>query len=249
MDQEYFLQVCRQVTIQERERAGIGTLAEKTVHAVLKRYMEPDAACYEKKIGGYYADVCNETQIIEIQTANFDKLRKKLAVFLALKPVNIVYPIPHRKILRWIDKETGEISKGRKSPKVGTPYEVFRELYKIRSFLSHPNLRLTLVLLDIEEYRFLNGWSKDRKRGSVRAERLPLSLAAEYHIDTKEDYALLIPKALPEQFTSKEYQKAAGVSLAVAQKALLLLYEADTLKRVSKRGNAWVYERNGARIY
>ncbi len=249
MDQEHFLRACRQVMGEERERAGIGTLSEKTVHAVLKRYFEADASCYEKKIDGYYADVCNETEIIEIQTANFDKLRKKLAVFLAQKPVNIVYPIPHRKILRWIDEETGEISKGRKSPKIGTPYEVFRELYKIRSFLSHPNLRLTLMLLDVEEYRFLNGWSKDRKRGSVRAERLPIALEAEYHLDSREDYTLFVPSALPKRFTSKEYQKAVGVSLAVAQKALLLLYEAGTLRRVDKKRNSWVYERSSADIY
>ena len=44
MDQEHFLRACRQVMGEERERAGIGTLSEKTVHAVLKRYFETDAS-------------------------------------------------------------------------------------------------------------------------------------------------------------------------------------------------------------
>ena len=40
-DPEAFLEVCRRVTEEERRRDGIGTLAEKTVHAVLKAYYEP----------------------------------------------------------------------------------------------------------------------------------------------------------------------------------------------------------------
>jgi len=248
MDQIYFKKVCEQVTQSERDSNGIGTLSEKTVHAVLKRYLEPDQRYHEQKIEGFYADVCNGREIIEIQIAHFDKLRRKLEVFLERMPVNVVYPIPHRKILRWIDEETGEITNGRKSPKTGTPHEVFRELYKIRPFLQHENLRLTILLIDMEEYRFLNGWSRDRKRGSVRAERIPLALEAEYHIDTPLDYSILVPDALPEQFTVKEYQKQTRVSAGTASKALLLLYELGAVERIGKQGRAWLYRRSESHI-
>lgn len=36
---------------------GIGTLSEKTLHAVLKLYYEPDEDKHEVAMSGYYADV------------------------------------------------------------------------------------------------------------------------------------------------------------------------------------------------
>lgn len=61
---------------------GIGTLSEKTLHAVLKNYYEPDENKHEVAIDGYYADIFNDSGIIEIQTRQLNKLRDKLAVFL-----------------------------------------------------------------------------------------------------------------------------------------------------------------------
>ena len=67
----------------------------------------------------------------------------------------------------------------RKSPKKGNPYQAFIELYKIRPFLKDPNLRLRLDLIDMEEYRLLNGWSRDKKKGSDRFDRIPLTFVEE----------------------------------------------------------------------
>ena len=50
--------------------------------------------------------------------------------------------------------ETGETSKRRKSPKTGNEYSAFRELYRIKSQLKHPNLRLKLVLIDVDEFAY-----------------------------------------------------------------------------------------------
>ena len=56
-------------------------------------------------------------EIIEIQTRQFNRMRGKLQAFLPLYPVTIVYPIPYEKWLIWIDEDSGELSKKRKSPK------------------------------------------------------------------------------------------------------------------------------------
>lgn len=146
-----------------RERQGIGTLSEKTVHAVLKRYYAPDEDMHEIPIENYVADIYTGTEIIEIQTRQFNRMREKLDAFLRLYPVTIVYPIPRYKWLIWIDEESGEPSKPHKSPVKGSPYMAFAELYKIKSYLRNPNLHLKFVLLDMEEYRLLNGWSQDKK--------------------------------------------------------------------------------------
>lgn len=236
--------MCEKVIYEERERNGIGTLGEKTLHAVLKAYLEEDKAYHEKKIGSYYADICRDGNIIEIQTAGFNKLRNKLDRFLSEYEVTVVYPIPQIKYLFWIDEETGEITKKRKSPKETQPFSAFYELYKIKPQLRHPNLRIHLMMLELEEYRYLNGYSADRKRGSSRCDRIPVNLLSEIQINSINDYQKLIPQALDACFTVKDYQKAGGLSRSVATTALNVLHSLDAVERIGKNGNAYIYARH-----
>ena len=223
---------------------GIGTLGEKTLHAVLKHYFEPDTAKHEIKIGSFVADIVTESGIIEIQTRSFDKLRKKLAVFLETTQVTVVYPIPKTKWLLWIDEDNGEVTKKRKSPKRGSIYDSVYELYKIKSMLNHLNLRFCFVLIDMEEYRYLNGWSKDKKKGSTRCDRIPIDIVEEVHINNIADFLKFIPDELDSQFTTKDYVKTARVNLRTSQTALNILHHIGIVRRVGKQGNMHVYERN-----
>lgn len=242
MDQQLFQQACDKVIDNIREEKGIGTLSEKTVHAVLKNYLQPDITYHEIKVKTFYADILTEEGIIEIQTRSFDKLRKKLEVFLELHSVTIVYPVPSTKWLRWVNEETGEISAPRKSPKSGTPYMIFPELYKIKNFLLNPNLKLHIILLDLEEYRFLNGWSKDKKKGSSRCDRIPSQIIDEIHINNLSEYSMLIPDTLPDSFTSSDYKKATRLSQGDAATALNILYHVGVVERMGKKGHAYLYE-------
>lgn len=226
----------------DRQRLGIGTLSEKTVHAILKNYYEPDEDRQEIPIENYVADIYRDGEIIEIQTSGLDKLRGKLTAFLPLYQVTVVYPIPHEKWLIWIDEESGELSRKRKSPLRGNPYFAFTELYKIKMFLKNPNLRLRLVLLDIEEYRLLNGWSKDKKRGSSRFDRIPTELADEVEINCLQDYMQFVPYELKGPFTSKEFGRSAHISVALARVTLNILYHVGTITRVGKKGQQYLYE-------
>ena len=235
MDQLLFEKACEEVIGQLPGTNGIGTLGEKTVHSVLKNYLSPDSLSQEIKIGGFVADICTGTEIIEIQTRHFDKLRRKLKAFLAAAPVTIVYPVPYIKWVRWVNPQTGEISHPRKSPKKGTPYSVFPELYKIK---------LRIVLMNLEEYKYLDGWSADKKRGSTRCDRIPIDLVDELLISDTSDYQLLIPEILEGPFCSKDYQKASGLSLSSAQTALNILYYVGAVDRIGKRGNSYLYERS-----
>ncbi|MDF2542609.1 MAG: hypothetical protein K0S47_2327 [Herbinix sp.] len=243
MDKQLFIQVCDQIISQTREMNGIGTLSEKTVHSILKNYLSPDTSCHERKVGGFVADIYNDQGIIEIQTRDFNKLRRKLDAFLELTSVMIVYPIPSTKWIRWVNPQTGEVSPPRKSPKQGKPYEIFPELYKIKGYLRNPNLGIQIILLDLEEYRFLDGWSQDKKKGSSRCDRIPTDLVHELLLKNPLDYQALIPDNLTPQFTSKEYKKAAGISLSVAQTGLNILHYLGAVDRVSKKGNSYVYEK------
>lgn len=241
-DKEAFEKAKKKIIGIDRQRFGIGTLSEKTVHAILKNYYEPDEDKQEIPIEKYVADIYTDGEIIEIQTRQFNKMRDKLAVFLPLYPVTIVYPIPREKWIIWIDEESGELSRKRKSPLKGSVYTVFPELYKIKMFLKDPNLRLKLALMDMEEYKLLNGWSKDRKKGASRYDRIPTELVEEVEICCIEDYMQFVPYELEGEFTSKEFAAAAHIPVQLAQVTLNILYHVGTVTKTGKRGNQYLYE-------
>lgn len=226
----------------ERQRQGIGTLSEKTVHAVLKHYYAPDEDMHEIPIENFVADIYTGSEIIEIQTRSFNAMRKKLETFLPLYPVTIVYPIPHIKWLSWIDEMTGEVSPKRKSPKKGNAYQAFIELYKIRPFLKNENLKFRFALINMEEYRLLNGWSRDKKKGSSRYDRIPVAFEEEVSIDRKEDYMQFIPYDIQEPFTTKDFAKYAKIPVGLAGTVLLILTDLDVVVRTGKKGNSYLYE-------
>ena len=226
----------------ERERHGIGTLAEKTVHAILKNYYAPDEDMHEIPIENYVADIYTGSEIIEIQTRQFNRMREKLSTFLKKYPVTIVYPIPREKWVIWIDEESGELSKPRKSPAKGNAYMAFKELYKIKMFLKEPNLSLRLVLLDMEEYRLLNGWSEDKKRGSCRYDRIPSRFVEEIAVDEPKDYMQFIPYELAEIFSSGDFAKAAHIRKPLAQTVLNILTYMECVERVGRDGKGYRYK-------
>lgn len=241
MTNEDFLNAKQKIVGNERIRQGIGTLSEKTVHAVLKNAYAPDEDMHEIPIENYVADIYTGTEIIEIQTRQFNRMRNKLSVFLPLYPVTVVYPIPYKKWLIWIDEETGELSTKRKSPVTGSVYSAFIELYKIKHFLTDKNLRLQFVLMNMEEYRLLNGWSKDKKKGSERYDRIPTELVETVTIERVEDYMRFVPYELEEKFTVKDFAKAAKIQVRLAQTVVHILNYVGVIEQIGKVGRSYLY--------
>ncbi len=242
MDQKAFEDAKLKVLLKQHDPHGFGTLQEKTVHAVMKLYYEPNDDYHEVPIEGFIADIYTGKRIIEIQNGNFNKLRPKLEAFLPLYPVTVVLPIPHFKWLIWMDEASGELSEKHKSPVTGNIYHAFPELYKIKQYLGHPNLSFAFPLLDIDEYRLLDGWSKNRKRGSHRYDRMPVALFDEITIERTEDFMQVVPYDLTEPFTVKDFAKAAKIHKDFASVTVSLLTHMKLLIRVGKQGNAYLYE-------
>lgn len=244
MDKQKFYTALETVLTGEHIRAGIGTYGEKTVHSVLKNYFEPYADGHEQKIGGFVADIVGEDGIIEIQTAGFERLRKKLDAFLQVSRVTVVHPIPRYKWLIPINPETGEQGRKRKSPKMGTPYDIFPELYKIKPFLTHENFRLCIVMLDVDEFRQppeTEGLKRGRRRGYVRYDRIPKELVEEIHINCKSDWQYFLPEGLPEEFTSKDFGALSGVGQKYASFVLNVLTAAEIVEIIGKSGRSYLY--------
>lgn len=223
MDKERFKEACEAVAAQGKKRVGIGTLGEKSTHAVLKRYYEPYPACHEVPVGSFVADIVGENGIIEIQSRQFLKLRKKLEQFLEFSRVTVVYPISVVKHIVWIDPDTGEVAERRRSPKKGQIYDILPELYQIKYTLDNPRLSVRICMLETEELRLLDGWSKDKKKRATKQDRIPTALLDEIALDSPYDYRLFLPEGLAEEFTSADFAKAAGIPRDVAQAGLNLL--------------------------
>ena len=242
MDKARFQAACEKANTAELSQGGIGTLAERTLHRTLKHYFEPDPSHHEVKIGGFVADIAGPDGIIEIQTRDLGKLRKKLDCFLAAGSVTVVYPVAAIKRLQWIDIDTGELGSARKSPKKGGLHDALPELYKIRSYLTHPNFKLCIVLLELMELRYLNGWSRDKKRGSHRSDRIPHDLLEEVYFKTPDHYRKMLPADLQAPFYAKDFMRATKMSRYQASLGIGTLKAIGAIRVTAKEKNAFLYE-------
>jgi len=240
-DKERFCEAYHAVCGSVPSRKGIGVLSEKTLHSVIKQFIEPNEALQEVKVGGYYADIKNDDGIFEVQTRSFNRLRAKLKSYLETETVTIVYPIPAVKRLIWIDAQTGELTSPRKSPKRGSYFDAFPELYKLDMLIANESLRVLLLLVDMDEYRYLNGWSADGKKGSTRHEQYPIALADSMLLATKEDYEGILPSELCSPFTSKDFASAANIRPRIAQTVLTVLSKRGVVQCVGKKGRLHLY--------
>lgn len=226
----------------DRLREGIGTLGEKTLHAVLKHFYQPDATCHEQKIGSYFADIAKEGEIIEIQTRGLYLLKKKLTAFLQQGyQVTVVHPVPRTRWIYWIDGE-GNLSDRRKSPKTGRPHSAAAELASLDALVGTPGLTFIVLLLDVEDFRNLDGWGRGGKRGSTRFERMPVAFVEEIRLTAPEDWRAILPDGLPSPFTAAEFNKKGGYPSRGGYYALKLFEKLGLIRRAGTKGKAFLYE-------
>ncbi|MCL2698312.1 MAG: HAD family hydrolase [Oscillospiraceae bacterium] len=202
----------------------VGTLNEKLIHASLKHYFStnPDR---EAKIGGYYADAAGENGIYEIQTAGWDKLKNKLSVFLEASHVTVVYPYEQRVHNIFTNEITGELIKKSTVRNNKNMTSFFLELYRIKGFLTHPNLSVCIAGLEVEKI------NKKHKN--------PLALLSEVYLNSAEDYRRLLPEGLPDKFTRREFIK---LSKICTDSILLGILEwMSIVHKVDKIGKEFIY--------
>ena len=210
-------------------QAGIGTLAEKRLHAVIKRFLAADERYQEVGIPDtrYVADVRIGNHIFEVQTGDFAPMRDKIAYYLEHTDcaVTVVHPIPVKKWISWIDPKSGEISERARAPKK-KPCDLLPQLYALLPMLGNPRLRFRLLLIEAHDFRMLSTRSKKPKSRAKKYERIPLSLIGIMDFDEAADFRALIPPDLPAHFTVKEFSKRShlhGIDAYSAVRALVAL--------------------------
>lgn len=242
-DEERFKEACdlaRRHAYDEDIESEIGTLAERRLHSVLKFYYESDVDLHEIKVGRFFADIVTGGQIIEIQTGDLGRLRRKLDTFLKEHTVTVVHPMAKNCVITRVDPETGERISRYKNPRHASIYSAIPRLYRIKPYLQNPNLAIRLVFLSVEEFRTPNCKKWGSHKGSVRLERFPEAIHYEIDLSTPEDYKVFLPSELPENFTSGDLKKL--TRCPDASLLLTVLNAVGTVERVGKKGNSFVYK-------
>jgi hypothetical protein len=225
--------------------SAIGTLQEGPLHAALKSHYRTPGDVVEARVGGYFVDILGSGGIVEIQTASFSAIRRKLETLLESHTVRLVHPIG---VERWIVRvdASGEILGRRKSPKRLGVEDVFEQLVSLAALLDHPRLVVDVVTTRLEEIRT---WRKRRRRRKFSwqvAERRLLEVLDTTTIARASDLLRLLPDELPEPFSTRDLAGAMNRPLWLAQKAAYCLRESGVVRLVGKRGNLLTYTRSEA---
>lgn len=243
INKAHFFNIIYNTTFDVHERYNIGTYKEKKLHIILKKYFEPDDIYHEIPTNGYIADVRKNGIITEIETSGFTGISEKLRAYLPEYKVNLVFPVAVKKYVSWIDPDSSDISKRHLSPKKQNIYDAMFELVKILPHLKNENLTILFPFLEIDEYRLLDGWSYNKKRGSHRFERMPTNLIDIIEISSDEDYIKYIPDECTREFGSKEFAKAAKIDRSTASAILKVMEARGVLARIENKGRAFQYTR------
>ena len=221
----------------------IGTLSEKSIHSEIKNYLEPNKEYQEVKVGNYIADIKRDNEIFEVQTQQFKNLISKLNYYIKNEyDITVVYPLIQEKYINWIDPVSTEIVERRKSSYKRYIQDIFKELYWIKDYIVNEQIKLKIITLTAEEYKYLDGYGQNNKHKATKIDKVPSKIINEINIQSVNDFKIFLPDTLPKEFTSKDFQKYTKSRSKYLGSGLKILREIGVIKVVRKQGNAYVYE-------
>ena len=224
---------------------GFSTYRENALHASLKEHYAGPEARFEVEVEGFVADAVRDGVLIEIQTANFGAMRKKLGVLLPHHPVRLVHPVAVERYLLREDVTGARLSR-RRSPKKGRWEDVYLELVAFPELMREPNFTLVVALVHEEEVRMVDGVKRRRGRDWRKVERRLLEVVGERTFAEVGDLQRALPPDLPSPFTTADLASAGQLPRWLAQKMAYCLRRMHAIVAVGKQGNAIEYELTGA---
>lgn len=244
-----FCRIAREVIAKRHVQGtdGIGTMAEKRMHVILKRYLSSDPATHEIPLAGsrYVSDVRVGDEIIEIQTGDLAPMREKLAYYLKNTDckITVVHPLSVDKWIARVDKETKSISERVKSPKHEYERDLLAALFPLRSLLVEERICFRLLFLETLEFRLKEKTKSGRYKRERRYECVPVSLLGARDYRTREDFKAFLPTNLPETFTVREFSDATEIRGIDAYSAVRVLVAIGILTECGHRGRAMLFSR------
>ena len=229
--------------------SSIGELNERSLHRALKELYAARGGSIETAIDGYVADVVIGDRIIEIHTSGFSSLKRKLPRLLEDHEVTLVHPIAKdRHIVKLSPSATdGDLDTAaatrRKSPRHGSPFNVFSGLVSIPRLLDHPNLTLDVVMIVEEEIRMQSKGRRWRRRGWATADRRLVEVVETHSFTRMADLFAMVDARLPDAFTTMHLAKAMQSSRRTGQQAAFCFRETRISEICGKEGRSLLYRR------
>ena len=221
----------------------IGTLGEKSLHSALKDWYAQSGDQLEAEVDGFHVDIVRRKFLIEIQTANFSSLRRKLSSLIKKHRLRLVYPITQEKwIVRLASDGKTRIGR-RKSPKKGNIFHLFEELVSFPGLVRHRNFSIEVLFTLEEEIRRDDGLGSWRRKGWSIADRRLLEVTGSHLFKKSSDFQDLLPATLSDPFSTKDLADCTGNPRWLAQKAAYCLRKMGEIEPVGKQGNAILYVR------
>jgi hypothetical protein len=188
----------------------------------------------EVAIDGFVADGINANgELIEVQTGSFGPLKKKIQGLSAKGRIRIVYPVIVAKYLE-VFGANGKRQYQRKSPRRGSPWDIFNALVYASDVPLVPGLAIELALVD--------GKGSWRRKGLSIQDRVMLTLHERICLEKPADYFRFIPFGKNEKFTSLQLGEKTRIRTGLARKTLYVLSKMGLVQRVGKQRNSFVYQ-------
>ncbi|MDR2552441.1 MAG: 40S ribosomal protein S25 [Treponema sp.] len=219
-------------------RGGIGTENESSLHRALKfRYAGPGRT--EEARGGYVCDAIGPGgEAVEIQTGHFGALKNKIPALTAEGAVRLIYPVIVNKTIELYDTG-GNLLSRRKSPRKGSPWDIFGELIHAPSLILQRDLTVEIALVDVLERRRDDGKGSWRRRGISIEDRILETWRDRVLLGKRADWLRFLP--FRGEITVKTLAETARIREVLARKALYVLEKAGLARKIRKNGRSWVY--------
>ena len=205
-------------------------LRESTLHRDLKSYYAyVHDGVIEQTVCGYRIDVLSGTQVYEIQTKEFYKIRPKIAKLMDEGyAVRVIYPI------QGMLETKLPLGGVRRRKKKASPVKAFSELVYIAKLL--PREELTIEILKLHE----RATKSKARRNRVRNTRL-VAILDRWLIQSPWDLLDLLPD-LPVRFTTKDLVEANGLSKLLATRVAYTLHHSGISQKIGHRDRCVLYQ-------
>lgn len=217
-------------------------MGEKSLHSALKNWYTRPADRKEVEVDGFHIDILRHNLLVEIQTAHFYALKRKLNTLTQKHPIRLVYPIAQEKWIVRLAKDGMTRLARRKSPKKGNIFHLFGELVSIPELIINPNFTLEVLLIQEEEMRCEDGTGSWRRGGLRIVDHCLIDVLSQHLFKNTSDFLALVPTDLPEPFSTKDLADGIGQPRWVAQEMAYCLRQMGAIDVVGKNGNALLYE-------
>jgi hypothetical protein len=218
----------------------IGTLRETSLHAALKEWYAEPGDHLEVLVDGFHIDLIHKGELVEIQTANFRAIKRKIKHLLREHKVRLVYPIAREK---WIVREDarGRQLKTRKSPKRGRVEDLFNPLVSMPELVMSPDLTVEVLLIKEEVVWRDDGRGSWRRKGWSIADHRLISVKERIVFGWPDKYLSLLPDDLGHNFTNRDLAGALKLRLSLARKMTYCLSKMMLIECIGRQGRFNLY--------